>query len=456
MVSAQNLNLDVLELVFAHLATGNDLASVALVSRSFLAGVIPRLYETLLFQLSQAKRYPSVTAPFAAILKHPGLAKHVRNIEIQAVPLLKSPLSQFDPKFLKDSSEALRICRNVSSFTCICPILPPLLLSLQEKPRLQEIRIHARLTADQSGKLRTLKGLRSITLDHASWNVVDMLPAWVGANKTTLTSLTLYMAADLNEIVLENALSQLPELLSLHVIGCPRVDHTAVFRCVRHTPLLESLSFTTVINDSSSPLTTPHPRLPNLVHLTLDSRLTLAPAPPNSTSLLSRLLTDILLPSSSPLRSLSIRLADRQLCIPDSWVEELLKACWGTLKRISFGNCVVGNDSVKNICARCPQLETLELAIPIRELRPFALAVAQSSTLKTLIDNSDPHATHTPKVALTRDNIRYVMLTVHALRTVECDGRIWTRCGSVLPYSDLRISLERRATSSHHWFVPLE
>jgi hypothetical protein len=98
MVNAQNLNLDVLELVFAHLATGNDLAAVALVSRSFLAGVIPRLYETLLFRLSQAKRYPSVssrlirlpqvaltlsqkvTAPFAAILKHPGLAKHVRNI----------------------------------------------------------------------------------------------------------------------------------------------------------------------------------------------------------------------------------------------------------------------------------------------------------------------------------------------------------------------------------------
>ena len=98
MVNAQNLNLDVLELVFAHLATGNDLASVALVSRSFLAGVIPRLYETLLFRLSQAKKYPSVssqtirllkvaltrsgkvTAPFASLLNHPELAKHVRNI----------------------------------------------------------------------------------------------------------------------------------------------------------------------------------------------------------------------------------------------------------------------------------------------------------------------------------------------------------------------------------------
>src|SRR6266436_3849674 len=55
-------------------------------------------------------------------------------------------------------------------------------------------------------------------------------------------------AANLNETVLENTLSQLPGLLSLHVIGCPRVDHSAIFRCVRHTPLLESLSFTTFIH----------------------------------------------------------------------------------------------------------------------------------------------------------------------------------------------------------------
>lgn len=59
MVAADNLNLDVLELIFAYLS-GNDLVAVALVSRSFFAGVIPRLYRTILFRLSQAKRYPSV------------------------------------------------------------------------------------------------------------------------------------------------------------------------------------------------------------------------------------------------------------------------------------------------------------------------------------------------------------------------------------------------------------
>jgi hypothetical protein len=59
MVSADNLNLDVLEMIFSHL-WGKDLASVALVSRSFLAGVIPRLYRNLLFRLQQGKKYPLV------------------------------------------------------------------------------------------------------------------------------------------------------------------------------------------------------------------------------------------------------------------------------------------------------------------------------------------------------------------------------------------------------------
>lgn len=61
MVSADNLNLDVLELIFANLGdSGKDLASVALVSRSFFAAVIPRLYCSLVFGLSQSKRYPKV------------------------------------------------------------------------------------------------------------------------------------------------------------------------------------------------------------------------------------------------------------------------------------------------------------------------------------------------------------------------------------------------------------
>jgi hypothetical protein len=59
MVTADNLNLDVLEIIFAYLS-GRDLASVALVSRSFFGGVIPTLYCNLVYRLSHGKRYPQV------------------------------------------------------------------------------------------------------------------------------------------------------------------------------------------------------------------------------------------------------------------------------------------------------------------------------------------------------------------------------------------------------------
>ena len=54
-----------LEIIFAYLY-GNDLVSVSLVSRSFLAGVIPRLYRSLVFTLNQAKRYPAVRQIYPA------------------------------------------------------------------------------------------------------------------------------------------------------------------------------------------------------------------------------------------------------------------------------------------------------------------------------------------------------------------------------------------------------
>lgn len=62
MVSADNLNLDCLELIFAYL-TGNDLPSVTLVSKSFFAGVVPFLYRSLVYHLGNAKRRPAVRIP---------------------------------------------------------------------------------------------------------------------------------------------------------------------------------------------------------------------------------------------------------------------------------------------------------------------------------------------------------------------------------------------------------
>lgn len=62
------------------------------------------------------------------------------------------------------------------------------------------------------------------------------------------------MIADLNEGVLEDALSNLPGLLGLNVIGCPKIDHTIVLRLTEHTPLLENLALTTLVRIISSEL----------------------------------------------------------------------------------------------------------------------------------------------------------------------------------------------------------
>ncbi len=59
MVSADNLNQDVLELIMTFLPN-TGLAGIALVSRSFYAAIIPKLYRVISFRASHATRFPRV------------------------------------------------------------------------------------------------------------------------------------------------------------------------------------------------------------------------------------------------------------------------------------------------------------------------------------------------------------------------------------------------------------
>jgi hypothetical protein len=97
MVSADNLNYDVLLLIFAYLGE-SDLASVAAASQAFWAGALPLLYKTLPFRYAQAKGYPRVSfssanqtcllesfhaqvmTPFAVLRARPSFAVFVRNV----------------------------------------------------------------------------------------------------------------------------------------------------------------------------------------------------------------------------------------------------------------------------------------------------------------------------------------------------------------------------------------
>ncbi|KAJ6537427.1 hypothetical protein DFH09DRAFT_1263465 [Mycena vulgaris] len=446
MVSADNVNLDVLELIFSYLA-GNDLPSVALVSRSFFAGVIPRLYCTLLFRLSHAKRYPAVMSPFSAIAAHPEFAIHVRHVDIRTVPVVKT---QYNTKFLLECTRALELCRNITSFRCSINALPPFIPALQKKDRLRDLRIHANLTTEQSTRMISLSTLRSLTLDFASWNLMNLLPRWTASLQNNLTTLTLYMANELNETVLESALAELPGLLGLHIVGCSKIDHLAVLSLVSYTPDLESLSMTT--GESNRPLPDPPASLASLRNLAIDTRL--SPGLSSSSGALSAILTYI--SASSPrLASFIVKYPDRQLILSTALVQQLIAAHGRTLKNVSFIDCTISTtDSLTALCCACTALERLEIAIPVRDITIFTLALGKSATLRTLVDVA-AH-THSLRPTLAQENVRQMLTKIPSLRTVFSDGRIWTRRKDA--HGGLVVGLERRATHTAgiHWFMPRE
>lgn len=264
MVTADNLNLDVLELIFAFIS-GNDLVAISSVSKSFLAGVIPCLYATISFTAKHAKRYRpegGMISPFLTLRNHPDLAVHVRHIDIHCAPFIA--VGQVHPKFLSETADALQICKNLTSFVCGPRILPALLGSLQGKERLQDLHIYASLTTTQGEMLQKITTLRSLTLDYPTWNVVDSLTRWAQSLQLTLSHLTIFMSQEVNGIFLEALLPLLPRLRGLHVIGCPKASHTVVIKAATtHTPLLKEFSFTVFEN-------TPPPSLflPTYYHLT--------------------------------------------------------------------------------------------------------------------------------------------------------------------------------------------
>ncbi|KAF9484083.1 hypothetical protein BDN70DRAFT_903847 [Pholiota conissans] len=448
MVSADNLNLDVLELIFCFLS-GNDLPSVALVSKSFLTGVIPRLYSTISYRTRQAKGYATkeTMSPFAAIIAHSHLAIHVRNIEIRSVPMLKSRLH---PIFVRECKEALQLCKNLNTFKCTVPsVLAVFLPSLQDKQRLENLRIHANLTTDQSQMLQNLIKLQSLAVEFATWNVVDMLPKWTSSISETLSSLTLYMINELHESVLEGILIQLPNLIGLHVVGCPKVDHIVLLRQASKTPLLQSLSLTT--SENTYELTFPPPSLRHLRHLAFDTRYTLQPSP--SPAILASVLAH--LKTSAPsLLSFAIKLPERKVVIGEPFVAQLVELFGFSLERLAFLNCSVSMESVAEVCNKCPHLERLDIAIPMQEVSGFIKSIALSQSLRMIVD-VDNHVDHGIRKTLSPDNVTKMFARCRSLRKIVTNHRIWR--GRVVD-TNVEVDIERRFSHvfGSLWFNPPE
>ncbi|KAI0342514.1 hypothetical protein BDW22DRAFT_1357892 [Trametopsis cervina] len=450
MVSADNLNFDCLELIFAHLS-GNDLVSVLQVSRSFLAAVLPQLYRTLFFHLGNGKRYPKVITAFDTVSLRPHLAVHVHNIDIRLVPMAHHG-TKLHPKFMSSLIQTLQRSVNLRTFTCTpSNLLPPLITTLRNCRSLQSVRLNPQLTVEQGKLLLELKTMKSIALDGASWNVVDMLPAWTLSVKSSLTSLMLVNVQELNEPILASVLSNLPHLQGLHVIACPKIEHGALLQSLVHTPALESLSFTAwdsrTLPENIFPLS-------HLRHLTIDvnfhSHVTGPPI--DETFEIWKHMIRKTRTWSCRLLSIMLRLSDKTL-LPNSVIKELLSAHGKTLTAIGLVSCDVDVTGLRLIAKRCDKLERLAVKIPAKEVIAFADALSRSRLLHTLHDITETHTNHgTP--FLNTSSVNVIMDIVPSLMRVVSLGRVWT-CERQrhLPHV-FTVKLEKRVNPHlTYWFL---
>ncbi|KAI0717881.1 hypothetical protein C8T65DRAFT_640254 [Cerioporus squamosus] len=445
MVSADNLNLDCLELIFAYLS-GHDLVHVSLVSRSFLTAVVPRLYRTLTFGLQQAKKYPSIISPFAAVLAHTNLAKHVRHIDLRAIPTTKF-LPQ--PKFMDDCMRTIALCKNLGTFTCTLDVMPSFLLALHDKQALEQLRFIGNFTTDQATQVIKISGISALTIDSGSWNAVDALPRWSATLGPTLTSLTLASVQTLSLEIMEMVLPHLSKLNSLHIISCPKVDQSAVLQLLVYLPQLQSLAFTSYESSSRSTPAVVAP-LPMLRHLAIDTQC--APTPANSTPTLWTTFMNLTKMWSCPLKSLSLKLSDK-VTLGDPFVKNLVESHHATLVHLSLRNCNLSKESTKLICKKCTELETLKLALSVKDTHVFAESLAHAKRVHTVTDTGDLHSTHTQRAPIPKNDIRMLMATQPTLEKVVADGRTWTAVRTP-GRSDFELQVKKNGPTLRHWFMP--
>ncbi|KAG6826656.1 hypothetical protein H0H92_014947 [Tricholoma furcatifolium] len=442
-----SLNLDVVELICAHL-NNNDLAAVSLVSKSFFAGAVPTLYRTLAFRIHHAKRYPNVSTSFSAILAHPSLAVHVRNIDIRVMPIINN---KPHPDFIHDFARALELCNNLDSFVYTPPsantsaIMP----MLQGKAHLKHIRMSARLSTTQAAMLPKLRHVERLELDGASWEVLDVLPKWTESIHMSLTSLTLSMSMDVNFLVLEMTLKQLPRLRGLHLL-CPTIDHIEVLRLAMHTPLLESLAFTVTETGQPYDFPLPTPTLAHLQHLALNvhaAGLTAGSSTP--TTILSVLLA--IKTGFSCLRSATLKIPELTSESANTVVMKLLEHHAKTIHRLTFVSAVLEIRTIGRICKRCKELEVLAMPLPMKDIYSFAGALTSSLSLHTLIDG-DGHVSHGTRPTLNQKSVAVLMQRVPSLNRIVDNKRLWT--GRRDARGRVKVTLERQPVESVQWFMP--
>ncbi|KIJ49240.1 hypothetical protein M422DRAFT_28190 [Sphaerobolus stellatus SS14] len=415
MVSADNLNYDVLSLIFSYLGN-NDLVSACLVSQSFKAGAVPRLYRKVYFRLDQMKRWPKVQSPFTSICENPNLARHVHHCEIKALPKTKGVP---DTRFMTSCIKAFRMFCNLVSFTCLVNV-GPFLPALSTKERLAELKLHAALNLEQTKALSKINNLHGLSLFEPSLGVCHALLTWIPKLSATLRSVKITNSRDINETVLQTIVKTVPKLESLHILGCPKIPHQKTLQMINFSRYLRYISITTWENDPSTfddALTLPH-----LQHFTVDTRNSYS-----QQSIPSLYMSLFRAVSASPLKSITIKLSEPMI-MADPFIVQLVVDHHQTLTRFNCVNVDMTTHSLQMMCMACVSLEQLSIGVPKDEdeLEDFLGAIEGSGKLHTLIDISESHAAHGQTNTLDAEDIREIFSRVDTLEKVITGNRSWT------------------------------
>ncbi|KAF9645527.1 hypothetical protein BDM02DRAFT_3189629 [Thelephora ganbajun] len=348
MVSADALNLDVLELTFAHLDQ-HDLFHLCLVSQKFLAAATPILYRSI-----GLKPTPRRASAFDTILLYPALAGHVRHIRI-TLPILSSEQVQICRTIL-----GLRTNTSLDSFVCTPFEVKTFVDILPTLASIGYLRANVQLLKEgEQPSLLQVRGLRSITLEFASWKLTNVLPTWAADTlSSTLKNLTLYSCSGLTGDIIRATVAHLPNLTGLHISTCKGFDFPDVFSVIPHVASLNALSFSiwdlTRARENFQPLS-----LPNLKELVVDLLRAVKPFPLNSFLSIFALFKD------APLTSLAI--CGRSQIIPPlplASYELLINQHAQTLHRVVLVKANVPTSALHSICKACKQLEILGIPVP--------------------------------------------------------------------------------------------
>lgn len=414
--SADALPFDIIPLFFYWLTNYADLASSALVSKTWHQAATMRLYYSIVYTAEMARQNGRISSPFDVLLTHKDYALHVKHMTIQSVPTTNSKPND---AFTINVARCIDLCRNLTSFSCMSHgILPSLISRIAAgKPRLADLKLEAVLNRPETQLLLGVKTLKRLSLDYPSRVVLHYLPDLVQNNAVNLENLSITNSFDLDHEYLGTILSHVPKLKTLRISDCICITHVQLLRVIAQCcPSLTSL--TLMIYTPYQQVDPQWPSFLDLRHLSINVRQCDKDAVRGT---LGAVLTAA---NQAALQSFTLKLAERS-SLPSAVLEDLIKHQKGTLKKLNIMNADISGGQLDRICAELSELQQLSFIMSLG-VDALAGAFIKAKKLTTVIDTISATGHSGSLAPLTSREIQRLFKKAKNLRIIKLTSRTYT------------------------------